>query len=764
MAEIIKKNKWTNQRISKKFKNKHHKSIRLSRHDKKLKKKRMRISNKIYLNKFKHTDAKLYMSLEKEFSDSPSNIDLKTDDSHLDFQLMDYVLSKEHTASSSMYSSEPAPSPLYPIPEAIKQKLIINLIAKGAFTVFTQKNLDSAMSMVQQQYQSKLQEFIGTNNQNKNASNNSINPINVSAQESVKSKCICRLSPINENKDNDEQFPAVRSPEIDGLPSPNNNNNNNADNIGYRRPMTYERDRSRDRGGITRRGRDRPRGGGAVTTSIALIQEIRDIVSSHDFLSEIDTSLTGNIINKNTLGLKDIVTNTELITDTSSLLERFEKRINLNFAETDYTELDKHIPNSFDSLKFLEKVSVHNRLSIAEYLMTHLHESQLSYHKYIAINKLLNAFRDQYNLCVYSNKNKSKLYDTLINYIYMYPRLIGHKIPSYTEKHKFTTFNDNPKLVLRYIVGINETIHQFTQNICSLTPVQVDIFLIGPNQFQTDIDKLPINAELYAQSEVGSLICNSEEKTMNSVDRITCLLSDTLSHAQPCDRYTMIIFRGNINNLHKDIAYIWKCNRSLPPYFITDYSELVFLAHAKQMQETIQNNLVCTSNNENILGIHYHLHSYDVNKMYISYGPFKQRIVKQEGMLSKLLVLFNNSNIWLKMIISDTILDEHMAKCNGLRDTKYECGEYWFGIDSYEHLDEMIDINSTTSDDSTDSDDESSIQNQLSLALFNLDNGSYYQHLRNEWRVGSTCIVFSRTFKKWIYTNISKIENKQEKE
>eukprot|EP01084_Bolivina_argentea_P046894 86373_1 len=63
--EVIKKNKWTNQLISKKFKNKHHKSIQLNKHDKKLQKKRIRISNKIYLKKLKHTETKLYTSNNK---------------------------------------------------------------------------------------------------------------------------------------------------------------------------------------------------------------------------------------------------------------------------------------------------------------------------------------------------------------------------------------------------------------------------------------------------------------------------------------------------------------------------------------------------------------------------------------------------------------------------------------------------------------------------------------------------------------------------
>eukprot|EP01084_Bolivina_argentea_P297157 511879_1 len=36
-----------------------------------------------------------------------------------------------------------------------------------------------------------------------------------------------------------------------------------------------------------------------------------------------------------------------------------------------------------------------------------------------------------------------------------------------------------------------------------------------------------------------------------------------------------------------------------------------------------------------------------------------------------------------------------------------------------------------------------------------------YEQLRNEWKIGSKCIVFSDTFKQWINTNIIKIENKK---
>eukprot|EP01084_Bolivina_argentea_P049442 90933_1 len=40
-------------------------------------------------------------------------------------------------------------------------------------------------------------------------------------------------------------------------------------------------------------------------------------------------------------------------------------------------------------------------------------------------------------------------------------------------------------------------------------------------------------------------------------------------------------------------------------------------------------------------------------------------------------------------------------------------------------------------------------------------NGQLYQTLRNEWMIGSKCIVFSRKFEQWINANIEKIENKK---
>eukprot|EP01084_Bolivina_argentea_P306134 528948_1 len=39
--------------------------------------------------------------------------------------------------------------------------------------------------------------------------------------------------------------------------------------------------------------------------------------------------------------------------------------------------------------------------------------------------------------------------------------------------------------------------------------------------------------------------------------------------------------------------------------------------------------------------------------------------------------------------------------------------------------------------------------------------GKLYKQLRNEWKIGSKCIMFSEAFKQWIYTKIKKIENKQ---
>eukprot|EP01084_Bolivina_argentea_P106760 190971_1 len=74
---------------------------------------------------------------------------------------LDYLSSKEHTpcsfeSQSILYSSEPSPSPAHPIHEAIKQKLIHKLKAKGALT---SENLDLAIAKVQKQYKSKLPRF-----------------------------------------------------------------------------------------------------------------------------------------------------------------------------------------------------------------------------------------------------------------------------------------------------------------------------------------------------------------------------------------------------------------------------------------------------------------------------------------------------------------------------------------------------------------------------------------------------------------------------
>eukprot|EP01084_Bolivina_argentea_P109804 196196_1 len=41
---------------------------------------------------------------------------------------------------------------------------------------------------------------------------------------------------------------------------------------------------------------------------------------------------------------------------------------------------------------------------------------------------------------------------------------------------------------------------------------------------------------------------------------------------------------------------------------------------------------------------------------------------------------------------------------------------------------------------------------------FKRGSGALYEKLRNEWKIGSKCIVFSKRFKKWINTNIEEIE------
>eukprot|EP01084_Bolivina_argentea_P014513 27124_1 len=54
----------------------------------------------------------------------------------------------------------------------------------------------------------------------------------------------------------------------------------------------------------------------------------------------------------------------------------------------------------------------------------------------------------------------------------------------------------------------------------------------------------------------------------------------------------------------------------------------------------------------------------------------------------------------------------------------------------------------------TESDTYKKISQQIQL----------YQQLRNQWKIGSKCIVFSKTFKKWIRATITKIENEQNEE
>eukprot|EP01084_Bolivina_argentea_P162741 283168_1 len=44
------------------------------------------------------------------------------------------------------------------------------------------------------------------------------------------------------------------------------------------------------------------------------------------------------------------------------------------------------------------------------------------------------------------------------------------------------------------------------------------------------------------------------------------------------------------------------------------------------------------------------------------------------------------------------------------------------------------------------------------------EQGELEQELRNKWVIGSKCMIFSRTFKQWIYTTIEKIENKDHQE
>eukprot|EP01084_Bolivina_argentea_P056638 103604_1 len=52
-------------------------------------------------------------------------------------------------------------------------------------------------------------------------------------------------------------------------------------------------------------------------------------------------------------------------------------------------------------------------------------------------------------------------------------------------------------------------------------------------------------------------------------------------------------------------------------------------------------------------------------------------------------------------------------------------------------------------------------QNNVSQQVSTDHNATLYEQLRNEWKIGSKCIVFSSDFQHWIYTNIIEIKNEK---
>eukprot|EP01084_Bolivina_argentea_P211926 360366_1 len=55
-------------------------------------------------------------------------------------------------------------------------------------------------------------------------------------------------------------------------------------------------------------------------------------------------------------------------------------------------------------------------------------------------------------------------------------------------------------------------------------------------------------------------------------------------------------------------------------------------------------------------------------------------------------------------------------------------------------------------------------QNNFNTSKWILQDGKLYEELRNEWKIGSKCIMFSETFKQWIYTNIHKLSYEKDEQ
>ena len=110
---------------------------------------------------------------------------------------------------------------------------------------------------------------------------------------------------------------------------------------------------------------------------------------------------------------------------------------------------------------------------------------------------------------------------------------------------------------------------------------------------------------------------------------------------QPLRRMVLLVVRGRKADAFRDSLFLFspKHNASIPPLSISDNVELSYLMNSKSPIIPGLN-----ADSSQVLGVTHHLHSANVSKVYVSYGPCKSRVFKK-SMLDRLSLLFTENSL-----------------------------------------------------------------------------------------------------------------------
>merc|ERR1712130_118551 len=189
----------------------------------------------------------------------------------------------------------------------------------------------------------------------------------------------------------------------------------------------------------------------------------------------------------------------------------------------------------------------------------------------------------------------------------------------------FNKYNDNMDIILKYMYEIKSGMSLYLRKNARY-PLQFDVFFVSPDAVQSHHDSHDVDLHNLDLSNYDYFLdddsANGVDRGIQGVHRFLQTAKDEI-HKSNNQRFVMLIVRGNDDDSKNDSMYIMK-----PKYknSIPTNSELCDIPYLRNSQSDIVRGL--SSSADGVLGFTHHWHSYDSNKVFLSYGRFKEMVTK----------------------------------------------------------------------------------------------------------------------------------------